>query len=63
MIIRLLMHGRYLCATGAHYSKFPVVAKANSGRGITSMQVLQEFFVNATGKIPKPLDVTTAREE
>jgi predicted nucleic acid-binding protein len=34
----------------------------NTGRGVTSMQVLQEFFVNATGKIPKPLDVTTARE-
>lgn len=34
----------------------------NSGRGATSMQVLQEFFVNATGKIPRPLDVTTARE-
>jgi predicted nucleic acid-binding protein len=34
----------------------------NTGRGITSMQVLQEFFVNATRKIPKPLPVTTARE-
>ena len=34
----------------------------NTGRGVTSMQVLQEFFVNATGKIPKPLDVATARE-
>jgi len=34
----------------------------SAGRGVTSMQVLQEFFVNATKKIPKPLDVTTARE-
>lgn len=34
----------------------------NTGHGVTSMQVLQEFFVNATGRIPKPLDVTTARE-
>ena len=34
----------------------------DSGRGITSMQVLQEFFVNVTGKIKKPLDVMTARE-
>jgi len=34
----------------------------NTERGVTSTQVLQEFFVNATGKIPKPLDVTTTRE-
>ncbi len=34
----------------------------NTGRGVTSMQVLQEFFVNATGKIPKPLDIMTARD-
>lgn len=34
----------------------------NTGRGAMSMQVLQEFFVNVTGKIPKPLAVATARE-
>jgi len=33
----------------------------NSGRGIISTQVLQEFFVNVTGKIELPLDITTAR--
>lgn len=34
----------------------------NTGCGVVSMQVLQEFFVNVTGKIAKPLDVLTARE-
>ncbi len=34
----------------------------NTGRGVTSMRVLQEFFVNATGNIPKPLDIMTARD-
>jgi predicted nucleic acid-binding protein len=33
----------------------------NSGRGIISTQVLQEFFVNATAKIKRPLDIATAR--
>lgn len=32
------------------------------GNGIISSQVLQEFFVNVTGKIPKPLNVPTAKE-
>lgn len=34
----------------------------DSGRGVISMQVLQEFFVTVTGKIAKPLDALTARE-
>lgn len=34
----------------------------NSGRGIISTQVLQEFFVTVTRKITKPLDVVTTRE-
>lgn len=34
----------------------------DSGHGIISSQVLQEFFVNATRKIAKPLDVVTAKE-
>jgi len=33
-----------------------------SGNGILSTQVLQEFFVNVTKKIPKPLSVTVGRE-
>jgi len=32
-----------------------------SGNGILSTQVLQEFFVNVTKKIPKPLSVTVGR--
>jgi predicted nucleic acid-binding protein len=34
----------------------------NSGNGIISTQVLQEFFVSLTGKIPKPLNIPIARE-
>jgi len=33
-----------------------------SGCGVLSVQVLQEFFVNATRKIAKPISVTAARE-
>ena len=33
-----------------------------SGNGILSTQVLQEFFVTITKKIPKPLSVTVGRE-
>ncbi len=32
------------------------------GRGIISTQVLQEFFVNVTAKIPSPLSLQEARE-
>ncbi|MBI5196245.1 MAG: PIN domain-containing protein [Nitrospirae bacterium] len=34
----------------------------NSGNGIISSQVVQEFFVNVTRKMSKPLDVLTAKE-
>ena len=33
-----------------------------SGNGILSTQVLQEFFVSVTKKIPKPLSVAVGRE-
>ena len=33
-----------------------------SGNGVLSSQVLQEFFVNVTKKIPKPLSVSVGRE-
>jgi len=33
----------------------------DSGLGVLSTQVLQEFFVNVTAKIPKPMDVRTAK--
>jgi predicted nucleic acid-binding protein len=32
-----------------------------SGDGCVSVQVLQEFFVNATGKLPKPLTLEIAK--
>ena len=34
----------------------------DSGLGIVSTQVLQEFLVNVTQKIPKPLDARLAKE-
>lgn len=34
----------------------------DSGQGLLSTQVLQEFFVTVTAKINKPLDVFSARE-
>lgn len=33
-----------------------------SGLGVLSTQVLQEFYVNVTGKIPTPLPKETARD-
>ena len=33
-----------------------------SGNGILSTQVLQEFYVNVSRKIPKPLDLDLARQ-
>ena len=33
-----------------------------SGNGILSTQVLQEFYVNVTRKIPKPLELDLARQ-
>lgn len=34
----------------------------NEGKGCLSTQVLQEFFVNVTKKIPQPLSTSIARE-
>lgn len=34
----------------------------NSGNGATSTQVLQEFFVNVTRKIPQPMEGRLAKE-
>jgi predicted nucleic acid-binding protein len=34
----------------------------DSGLGVISTQVLQEFFVNVTQKIPKPLNIKLARD-
>jgi predicted nucleic acid-binding protein len=34
----------------------------NSGRGIVSTQILEEFFVNITKKVSKPLEIKSAKE-
>jgi predicted nucleic acid-binding protein len=39
-----------------------VLALWESGLGVLSTQVMQEFFVMATRKIPSPLDIKAARE-
>ncbi|MCK4495393.1 MAG: PIN domain-containing protein [Candidatus Aminicenantes bacterium] len=33
----------------------------DSGLGVISTQVLQEFFINVTKKIPKPIDIDLAK--
>ncbi|MEW6213827.1 MAG: PIN domain-containing protein [Nitrospirota bacterium] len=54
----------YDASAGEKHSKALEIMKDlwGSGHGITSTQVLQEFFVSVTGKIAKPLDVITAKE-
>lgn len=59
----ILVYAYDLSAGAKHGEAVAIMSDLwNTGRGVTSMQVLQEFFVNATGKIPKPLDSMTARE-
>ena len=43
-------------------AKKTVIDLWNSGLGIISTQVLQEFFVASTKKLPKPLDKKLAKE-
>lgn len=54
----------YDVSAGEKHSKAVEIIKElwNTGSGITSTQVLQEFFVNVTRKITKPLDTATAKE-
>ena len=59
----VLVYAYDVSAGGKHDAAVKIMQDLwNTGRGVISMQVLQEFFVNVTGKIAKPLDVTTARE-
>jgi len=54
----------YDISAGEKHSKAVEIIKGlwDTGSGITSTQVLQEFFVNVTRKITKPLDAVTAKE-
>jgi predicted nucleic acid-binding protein len=59
----ILVHAYDVSAWAKHRDAVAIMSDLwNTARGVTSMQVLQGFFANATGKIPKPLNVTTARE-
>lgn len=51
-------------SAGAKYeiAKEILVNLWNSGLGVLSTQVLQEFFVNITKKIPKPIKVDDAKD-
>lgn len=53
----------YDISAGEKYNKAVEIMKElwNTGHGIISTQVLQEFFVNVIRKIEKPLDVITAK--
>ena len=54
----------YDVSAGEKHSKALEIMKDlwGTGNGITSTQVLQEFFVSVTGKIAKPLSIITAKE-
>lgn len=54
----------YDISAGEKHTKAVEIMKDlwNAGHGMTSTQVLQEFFVTTTKKISKPLDVITAKE-
>lgn len=54
----------YDTSAGAKYeiAKEILVNLWNSGLGVLSTQVLQEFFVNITKKIPKPIKVDDAKD-
>lgn len=53
----------YDISAGEKHNKAVEIMKElwNTGHGIISTQVLQEFFVNVIRKIEKPLDVITAK--
>ncbi len=50
-------------SAGAKYERASALLKElwENGNGCLSVQVLQEFYVNVTRKIAKPLDVDTAK--
>jgi predicted nucleic acid-binding protein len=54
----------YDSSAGAKHSRAAEMLKDlwNTGRGIISTQVLQEFFVTTTRKIKKPMAVPIARD-
>ena len=54
----------YDVSAGEKHNKAVAIMKDiwGTGRGIISGQVLQEFFVNVTRKIARPLDVLTAKD-
>jgi predicted nucleic acid-binding protein len=59
----VLVYAHDLDAKDKHLRAVEIVRDLWQGRnGILSTQVLQEFYVNVTRKIPRPLDKPTARE-
>jgi predicted nucleic acid-binding protein len=54
----------YDISAGSKHSRAAEIMKElwDTGRGVISTQVLQEFFVTTTKKIEKPLDVPAARD-
>jgi predicted nucleic acid-binding protein len=58
----VLVYGYDNSAGGKHTVAFNILKDLwNTGRGIMSTQVLQEFFVTVTKKIPNPLDLAIAK--
>jgi predicted nucleic acid-binding protein len=59
----ILVYAHDISAGIKHEAARNLVARLwKSGGGVLSTQVLQEFFVTVTQKIPKPTDISTAQK-
>jgi len=59
----IIIYAYDLSAGNKHKAAGNILADLwNSGLGMMSTQVLQEFFVNVVQKIPKPIDKQQAKE-
>jgi len=58
----IIIYAYDVSAPGKHEKAKAVMKELwNTGRGMVSTQVLQEFFVTITKKVPRPLGVADAR--
>ena len=59
----IIIYAYDVTAGGKHKTAGIILADLwNSGLGVISTQVLQEFFVNVVQKIPKPIDKRQAKK-
>jgi predicted nucleic acid-binding protein len=59
----IVVYAYDVSASGKHVAAADIMKDLwNTGEGIVSTQVLQEFFVTITKKVPHPLDTMDAKE-